>query len=66
VRSSLLSPVAERVSTIVLAVRFYEGILKQGLPLAAALRAAQLSLMKEKRWESPYYWAPFTLQGDWR
>ena len=33
---------------------------------AAALRAAQLSMTKEKRWEAPYYWAGFVLQGEWR
>jgi CHAT domain-containing protein len=30
------------------------------------LRAAQLSMWKEPRWESPYYWAGFTLQGEWK
>jgi CHAT domain-containing protein len=30
------------------------------------LRAAQISLMKEGRWQSPFYWAAFTLQGEWR
>ena len=52
--------------TTELMVRFYQGMLKQGMPPAAALRAAQLSLMNDKRWASPYYWAPFTLQGEWR
>ncbi len=32
---------------------------------AAALRAAQLALWKQPRWRSPYYWAAFSLQGDW-
>ncbi len=45
---------------------FYEGVLKQGLRPAAALRAAQIAIRLEKRWASPYYWAAFTLQGDWR
>ena len=49
-----------------LMVRFYRGVLKEGMPPAAALRAAQISLMNEKQWTSPYYWAPFTLQGEWR
>jgi CHAT domain-containing protein len=31
---------------------------------AAALRAAQLSLSKEKKWPEPYYWAGFVLQGE--
>ncbi len=44
---------------------FYEGVLQQGLRPAAALRAAQIAIRREKRWTSPYYWAAFTLQGDW-
>lgn len=52
--------------TTELMVRFYHGMLKEGMPPAAALRAAQVSLMNDKRWASPYYWAPFTLQGEWR
>jgi len=52
--------------TTELMVRFYHGMLKEGMRPAAALRAAQISLMKDQRWASPYYWAPFTLQGEWR
>jgi CHAT domain-containing protein len=44
---------------------FYEGVLQQGLRPTAALRAAQLAIRRAKRWRSPYYWAAFTLQGDW-
>jgi CHAT domain-containing protein len=54
------------VATARLMKRFYEGMLKRGLRPAAALRAAQLSLWREKRWQSPYYWAGFTFQGEWR
>lgn len=46
--------------------RFYEGMFSQKLPPAAALKAAQISMFKDKRWRSPYYWAAFTLQGEWR
>lgn len=46
--------------------RLYEGMFKEGKRPAAALRAAQLSLSKEKRWSAPYYWAGFVLQGEWR
>jgi CHAT domain-containing protein/Tfp pilus assembly protein PilF len=46
--------------------RFYQGMLKDELRPAAALRAAQVSMFKDQRWASPYYWAAFTLQGDWR
>jgi len=52
--------------TTELMVRFYHGMLKEGMRPAAALRAAQVSLMNDKRWASPYYWASFTLQGEWR
>ena len=52
--------------TTELMVRFYQGMLKDGMRPAAALRAAQVSLMNDQRWTSPYYWASFTLQGEWR
>jgi CHAT domain-containing protein len=53
-------------ATAELMKRFYERMLKEGLPPAAALRAAQVSMLKEKRWSAPQYWAAFTLQGEWR
>jgi CHAT domain-containing protein/Tfp pilus assembly protein PilF len=53
-------------ATAELMKRFYRGMLKEGLRPPAALRAAQLSMWKEKRWEAPYYWAGFVLQGEWR
>jgi CHAT domain-containing protein len=46
--------------------RFYEGMLAKGLRPAAALRAAQVSMWKEKRWADPYSWAAFTVQGEWK
>jgi CHAT domain-containing protein len=52
-------------ATTELMQNFYRGILKQGLQPAAALRAAQYSMWKESRRSSPYYWAGFTLQGEW-
>jgi len=39
---------------------------KDGLPPAAALRAAQIKLWKQKRWNNPYYWAAFQIQGEWK
>ena len=53
-------------ATAELMKRFYQGMLKEGLRPAAALRAAQVSMLKEKRWSAPHYWAAFTLQGEWR
>ena len=46
--------------------RFYERMFKGGKRPAAALREAQVSLWKEKRWAAPYYWAGFVLQGEWK
>ncbi len=53
-------------ATAELMKRFYRGMLKEGMAPAAALRAAQVSMWKDKRWEAPYYWAGFALQGEWK
>lgn len=45
---------------------FYEEMFTNGRKPAAALRVAQLSLSRRKRWHSPYFWAGFVLQGEWR
>ena len=45
---------------------FYRGMLKDGLRPAAALRAAQIAMSRNRRWSSPYYWAGFVLQGEWK
>ncbi|MEG4855838.1 CHAT domain-containing protein [Microcoleus sp. K1-B1] len=52
--------------TATLMSSFYQGMLQKGLTPAAALRAAQLEMLKQEEWRSPYYWAAFTLQGEWR
>ena len=54
------------LATAQLMKQFYSGMLKDNLPPAAALRAAQLAMRKEKRWSSPYFWAAFSIQGEWR
>ena len=53
-------------ATAELMKRFYAGMLREKLRPAAALREAQVSMLKEKRWQSPYYWSAFTLQGEWK
>jgi CHAT domain-containing protein len=45
--------------------RLYEGLLRDGLRPAQALRRAQLAMAGQRRWSHPYYWAGFQLQGDW-
>jgi CHAT domain-containing protein len=46
--------------------RFYEGMLARGERPAAALTAAQVAMWRTRGWDVPYYWAAFTLQGEWR
>jgi CHAT domain-containing protein/tetratricopeptide (TPR) repeat protein len=45
---------------------FYTEMLTKGKRPAEALRAAQVRMWEQNRWPSPYYWAAFTLQGEWR
>ncbi len=46
--------------------RFYAEMLgAKALTPAAALRAAQRQMLKDPRWQAPYYWAGFVLQGEW-
>ncbi|MBC7911249.1 MAG: tetratricopeptide repeat protein [Pyrinomonadaceae bacterium] len=54
------------LATAELMTRFYQGILKDGMRPAAALRAAQIQMLQQKQWQEPFYWAAFTLQGEWR
>lgn len=44
----------------------YRGMIADGLRPTAALRAAQIELMKQRQWKAPYYWAAFVQQGEWR
>ena len=52
-------------STADLMSRFYRH-LKAGKTKDAALRAAQLDLIRSRRFFHPFHWAAFTLTGDWR
>lgn len=46
---------------------FYEGMLgPQKLRPAAALREAQKQMWQKNKASSPFYWAGFVLQGEWR
>lgn len=52
------------VATAELMTHFYREMLAGQKAPAAALRAAQLALWKEKKWQEPYFWAGFVLQGE--
>jgi CHAT domain-containing protein/Tfp pilus assembly protein PilF len=53
-------------ATAELMTRFYRGMLVEKLRPAQALQAAQVSMLHDKRFGEPFYWAAFTLQGEWR
>ncbi|MFN6569425.1 tetratricopeptide repeat protein [Dendronalium sp. ChiSLP03b] len=46
--------------------QFYSQMLQQGKSPAAALRSAQIQLSQQEQWRNPYFWAGFTLLGEWR
>jgi CHAT domain-containing protein len=46
--------------------RLYTEILQNNKTPAAALRAAQIEMLRAGQWQSPYYWAPFVMQGEWK
>ena len=52
-------------ATAALMTELYRGLF-EGKPPPAALREAQVAVSKIPRFRSPYYWAAFELQGDWR
>jgi CHAT domain-containing protein len=60
-----LWPVPDEATTELMK-RFYEGVLVRGMRPAAALQAAQIAMRSDARWSSPYYWAGFVLQGEWK
>jgi CHAT domain-containing protein/Flp pilus assembly protein TadD len=54
------------VATAQLMENFYRAMEQDHVAPAAALRSAQVALWKQKRWHSPYFWAAFQIQGDWK
>lgn len=45
---------------------FYSGLLQKGERPAEALRLARHEMAADPRWQLPYYWAGYELQGDWQ
>jgi CHAT domain-containing protein len=52
-------------ATAALMQRFYRALLVDRVSPAEALRAAQQAIRAERRWAAPYFWAGFTLVGEW-
>lgn len=66
VRSALgtLWPVSDEAASLLM-VEFYRALSKPGISKAEALRIAQITLLKQKTLENPFYWSPFILAGNW-
>ncbi|MBF0265256.1 MAG: CHAT domain-containing protein [Gammaproteobacteria bacterium] len=45
---------------------FYNGYLNQGLSKVKAQQQAQIALLRNPKTEHPFFWAPFTLIGNWQ
>jgi CHAT domain-containing protein len=45
---------------------FYDALARGAQGKAAALREAQLALLRQGATQHPFFWAPFTLVGNWR
>ncbi len=52
-------------STAHLVSGFYRGLTDQEVSKAEALRRAQLSMLGERKFRHPAYWAPFQIIGNW-
>ena len=71
VRSGARSTIAslwnvQDISTSQLMTEFYRRLTRQGYSRSAALRHAQLSLLRNPKYQHPYYWSPFILLGNWQ
>ncbi len=52
-------------ATAELMERFYRHMLRDRMTPAAALRRAQVSMVREPKFRAPFYWAAFVLHGEW-
>jgi CHAT domain-containing protein len=59
-----LWPVSDE-STELLMSTMYES-LRSGRSAQDAMRAGQVALLKDRRFQHPFFWAPFNLVGNWR
>lgn len=52
-------------STADFMAEFYKQLAKPNIAKSEALRQAQLFLLKQPKYNHPFYWAPFVLVGNW-
>jgi CHAT domain-containing protein len=53
-------------STAIFMAEFYKQLASSKTSKAEALRNAQLTLLKNRDYQNPYFWAPFVLVGNWQ
>ena len=53
-------------ATLELMKNFYDAMANEKLTPSKALQKAQINLQQSERYKSPFYWAAFTVQGDYR
>jgi CHAT domain-containing protein len=53
-------------ATLELMKNFYEAMANERLSPSKALQKAQIKMQKSNRYNSPFYWAAFTVQGDYK
>lgn len=53
-------------ATSLLMQHFYNNLIQKRLTPSDSLRKAQLELMQNPQFKSPFYWAAFTVQGEFR
>ncbi len=56
----------EDTATLELMKNFYESLAGGNVTPSKALQTAQIKLRQNKQFQSPFYWAAFTIQGDFR
>lgn len=59
-------PISDSVAAEMMAKLYRKMLGRQKLSPAAALREVQLEMLKDERWNSPYFWSAFVYHGEWR
>ncbi len=53
-------------ATALMMSNFYSNLIDKGLTPSEALRQAQIKLSKSAQYKSPFFWAAFTVQGEFK
>lgn len=56
----------EDTATLELMKSFYDSMKNKNLPPSQALREAQIKMWNNPQYKSPFYWAAFTIQGEYK